>query len=87
MINVTSESPAIAFASNVFPVPGGNQFLKKYVGEGAEKVHEVFNMARKYAPSILFIDEIDVVGKERRGIGLGNECGRINGVLNGNGRV
>ena len=45
----------------------GNQFLKKYVGEGAEKVHSLFKTARKYAPSILFIDEIDAIGKERRG--------------------
>ena len=59
---------AMAGESDVtFITAEGNQFLKKYVGEGAEKVHEVFNMARKYAPSILFIDEIDVVGKERKG--------------------
>ena len=45
----------------------GNQFLKKYVGEGAEHVHTLFKTARKYAPSILFIDEIDAIGKERRG--------------------
>ncbi len=43
----------------------GNQFLKSYVGEGADAVHEVFRVARKYAPSILFIDEIDAVGKNR----------------------
>lgn len=45
----------------------GNQFLKSYVGEGAEKVHELFRTARKYAPSVLFIDEIDAIAKERRG--------------------
>ena len=45
----------------------GNQFLKKYVGEGSEQVHKLFATARKYAPSILFIDEIDAIGKERRG--------------------
>ncbi|MDE7379799.1 MAG: ATP-dependent metallopeptidase FtsH/Yme1/Tma family protein, partial [Clostridia bacterium] len=43
----------------------GNQFLKKYVGEGAESVHKLFNTARKYAPSILFIDEIDAIAKQR----------------------
>ncbi len=45
----------------------GNQFLKKYVGEGPDKVHELFRTARKYAPSVLFVDEIDAIAKERRG--------------------
>lgn len=45
----------------------GNQFLKKYVGEGPEAVHALFRAARKYAPSILFIDEIDAIAGERRG--------------------
>ncbi|WP_300347374.1 AAA family ATPase [uncultured Oscillibacter sp.] len=45
----------------------GNQFLKKYVGEGPESVHALFNTARKYAPSILFVDEIDAIGKNRDG--------------------
>lgn len=43
----------------------GNEFLKKYVGEGAEAVHALFNAARKYAPAIVFIDEIDAIGKDR----------------------
>ena len=43
----------------------GNQFLKRYVGEGAQAVHELFAAARKYAPSILFIDEIDAIAKDR----------------------
>ena len=43
----------------------GNQFLKRYVGEGAEAVHDLFTAARKYAPSILFIDEIDAIAKDR----------------------
>ncbi len=45
----------------------GNQFLKRYVGDGPESVHRIFNLARKYAPSILFIDEIDAIAKERTG--------------------
>lgn len=45
----------------------GNDFLKSYVGEGSEKVHELFKTARKYAPSVLFVDEIDAIAKERRG--------------------
>ena len=43
----------------------GNEFLKRFVGEGAEAVHSLFSAARKYAPSIVFIDEIDAIGKDR----------------------
>ena len=57
---------AMAGESNVtFIVAEGNAFLKSFVGEGPEKVHEYFRLARKYAPSILFIDEIDAIGKNR----------------------
>ena len=54
-------------AGVTFIAAEGNQFLKKYVGEGSEKVHELFRTARKYAPAILFIDEIDAIAKERKG--------------------
>ena len=54
-------------AGVTFIAAEGNQFLRKYVGEGSEKVHELFKTARKYAPSILFIDEIDAIAKERKG--------------------
>lgn len=57
---------AMAGESDVtFIASEGNDFLKKFVGEGAKKVHELFSMARKYAPAILFIDEIDAIGKDR----------------------
>lgn len=57
---------AMAGESDVtFIAAEGNSFLKKYVGEGPERVHELFRLARKYAPSILFIDEIDAIGKDR----------------------
>ena len=66
----TMLAKAMASESNVtFIAAEGNQFLKKYVGEGPEKVHELFKTARKYAPAILFIDEIDAIAKERRGQG------------------
>lgn len=45
----------------------GNQFMKKYVGEGPEAVHDIFARARKYAPSVLFLDEIDAIAKNRTG--------------------
>lgn len=64
----TMLAKAMASESDVtFITAEGNQFLKKYVGEGPEKVHELFRTARKYAPSILFIDEIDAIAKERKG--------------------
>ena len=40
----------------------GNQFL---TGDGPEEVHELFRTARKYAPAVLFVDEIDSIAKER----------------------
>lgn len=53
--------------SATFIAAEGNQFMKKYVGEGPESVHEIFARARKYAPSILFLDEIDAIAKTRTG--------------------
>ncbi len=59
---------AMANASDVtFLSAEGNQFLKPLEGQGPEHVREIFRTARKYAPAVLFIDEIDAIGKERRG--------------------
>lgn len=54
-------------ADATFIAVEGNQFIKKYVGEGPQLVHDTFAKARKYAPSIIFIDEIDSIGLERSG--------------------
>ncbi len=64
----TMLAKAVAGESDVtFITAEGNEFLKRFVGEGPQKVHELFNAARKYAPSILFVDEIDAIAKERKG--------------------
>jgi len=43
----------------------GSEFVQKYIGEGARIVREVFEMARKKSPSIIFIDELDSIGAKR----------------------
>lgn len=48
----------------------GSDFLELYVGVGASRVRDLFEQARRMAPAIIFIDEIDAVGR-RRGAGLG----------------
>lgn len=48
----------------------GSDFVEMFVGVGASRVRDLFEQAKKQAPSIVFIDEIDAVGR-RRGAGLG----------------
>ena len=48
----------------------GSDFVEMYVGVGASRVRSLFDQAKKVAPAIIFIDEIDAVGR-RRGSGLG----------------
>lgn len=48
----------------------GSDFVEMFVGVGASRVRDLFNNAKKQAPSIVFIDEIDAVGRQR-GAGLG----------------
>ena len=48
----------------------GSDFVELYVGVGASRVRDLFNEAKKHAPAIVFIDEIDAVGRQR-GAGLG----------------
>ncbi|MCS7097133.1 MAG: proteasome-activating nucleotidase [Candidatus Methanomethylicia archaeon] len=45
----------------------GSELVKKYIGEGARIVKEIFALARRKAPSIVFIDEIDAIGARRLG--------------------
>ena len=48
----------------------GSDFMEMYVGVGASRVRDLFDQARKVAPAIIFIDEIDAVGR-KRGAGMG----------------
>ena len=62
---------AVAGEANVqFLSISGSDFVELYVGVGASRVRDLFEQAKKGAPSIIFIDEIDAVGRPR-GAGLG----------------
>ncbi len=66
---------AVAGEANVpFFSISGSEFVEMFVGVGASRVRDLFNMAKKAAPSIIFIDEIDAVGRVRGGgMGGGND--------------
>lgn len=62
---------AVAGEANVpFLSISGSDFLEMYVGVGASRVRDLFDQAKKNAPAIIFIDEIDAVGRHR-GAGMG----------------
>ncbi|HPF49551.1 MAG TPA: ATP-dependent zinc metalloprotease FtsH [Caldisericia bacterium] len=48
----------------------GSEFVEMFVGVGASRVRDMFEQAKRYAPALIFIDEIDAVGRQR-GAGLG----------------
>ena len=66
---------AVAGESNVpFFHISGSEFVELFVGVGASRVRNTFALAKKHAPSILFIDEIDAIGRQRgAGIGGGHD--------------
>jgi cell division protease FtsH len=52
----------------------GSDFVEMFVGVGASRVRDMFDQAKKHAPCIIFIDEIDAVGRQRgAGLGGGND--------------
>lgn len=62
---------AVAGEANVpFFSISGSDFVEMFVGVGASRVRDLFDQAKKHTPSIIFIDEIDAVGRQR-GTGLG----------------
>ncbi len=56
-------------ASVPFFAVSGSSFIEMFVGVGAARVRDLFNQAKKEAPSIIFIDEIDAIGKSRAAAG------------------
>ncbi|HSH04712.1 MAG TPA: ATP-dependent zinc metalloprotease FtsH [Anaerolineae bacterium] len=52
----------------------GSEFVEMFVGVGASRVRDLFNKAKEHAPAIVFVDEIDAVGRQRgAGLGGGND--------------
>lgn len=67
----TMMARAVAGEANVpFFSISGSEFVEMFVGVGASRVRDLFSKAKKNAPSIIFIDEIDAVGR-KRGSGMG----------------
>ncbi len=66
---------AVSGEANVpFFTISGSEFVELFVGVGASRVRDLFKMAKKAAPAIIFIDEIDAVGRVRgTGVGGGND--------------
>ncbi len=66
---------AVAGEANVpFFSVSGSDFVEMYVGVGASRVRDLFDMAKKNQPCIIFVDEIDAVGRNRgAGLGGGND--------------
>lgn len=70
---------ATAGEANVpFITVSGSEFLEMFVGVGPSRVRDLFAMARKHAPCILFIDEIDAVGRKRGGRSFGGHSEQEN---------
>jgi len=67
-VGKTMIAKAVAHEAGVpFYYQSGASFVQIYVGMGAKRVHELFSAAKNNSPSIIFIDEIDAVGKKRDG--------------------
>ena len=49
----------------------GSEFVEMFVGVGSSRVRDLFQTAKKYAPALIFVDELDAIGRQR-GVGLGS---------------
>lgn len=65
-------------AGVAFITVSGSEFLEMFVGVGPSRVRDMFAMARKNAPCILFIDEIDAIGRKRGGRNIGGQSEQEN---------
>ncbi len=71
-VGKTLLAKAIAGEASVpFISISGSDFVEMFVGVGAARVRDLFETAKKHAPCLVFIDEIDAVGRARSGVGLG----------------
>jgi cell division protease FtsH len=65
---------AVAGEANVpFFYSSGSQFIEMFVGVGASRVRDLFESARKESPCVIFIDEIDAIGRQRGNNAFGND--------------
>ena len=75
----TMMAKALAGEAGIPFIPvSGSQFQEKYVGVGSSRIRELFELAKKNAPVIIFIDEIDAVGRTRSGTGESSGAERDN---------
>ena len=81
-VGKTMIAKAVAAEAGVpFYYQSAASFVQIYVGMGAKRVHELFTAAKNNSPSIIFIDEIDAVGKERDGNRSDEREGTLNQLL------